>query len=174
MDYPERVDKLVIMNVPHPARYEVGYRMPLQWFMSWYIGAFQIPYLPEQFMSRNARSIAEGLRLSAVRKQAFNDADIAVYAQAISQPGAMQAAIHYYRALVRWGFRLPVKRIDVPTLMLWGKQDIALRKELTYGTEKWVADFRIHYIPDCGHWVQNEAPDEVNQQLLDFIGNATA
>lgn len=54
-------------------------------------------------------------------------------------------------------------------MMVWGEEDIALRKELTYGTEKWVTDFRIHYLPDCGHWVQNEAPEVVNQLLLDFI-----
>lgn len=169
MDYPERLDKLVIMNVPHPACYGTGFRMPSQWLKSWYIGAFQIPYLPERLMSRNARRVAEGLRWGSVRKQAFNDADIAVYAKAIAQPGVMRAAINYYRALARWGFRLPVKRIDVPTMMVWGEQDLALRQELTYGTEKWVTDFRIHYIPDCGHWVQNEAPDVVNQLLVDFI-----
>lgn len=169
MDYAERVEKLVIMNVPHPAQYQIGVCLPQQWLKSWYIAAFQIPSLPERFMSSNARQIAEGLRISAMRKNAFSDADLAVYARAIAQPGAMQAAINYYRAWVRWGFRLPNRRIDVPTLMLWGEEDIALSKELTYGTERWVRDLRIHYIPNCGHWVQNEAAEEVNQQLLDFI-----
>lgn len=169
MDYPERVAKLVIMNVPHPARTSAGFLMPRQWLKSWYIAAFQIPWLPESFIRRNARLVAEGLRASAVRKYAFSDEDLDVYANAIAQPRAMHCAINYYRALVRSGFWLPLKRIEVPTLMIWGENDIALSKELTYGTEKWVSDFRIHYIPNCGHWVQNEAAEQVNRLMLEFI-----
>lgn len=169
MDYPERVSKLMILNAPHPARWHAGFFMPQQWLHSWYILAFQLPRLPEKFIARNARRTAEGIRWSAIRKDAFTDADIEIYAQAIAQPDAMRAAIDYYRALVRWGFWLPVKRIDVPTLMLWGENDIALTKPLTYHTEKWVSDFRIQYIPNCGHWVQNEAAEQVNRALLEFI-----
>jgi epoxide hydrolase 4 len=171
MNYPERVEKLVILNVPHPARQYTGFFMPSQWLKSWYILAFQLPYLPEMILTRNPRQIAEGLRLSAVRKEAFKDADLDVYAKAIAQPNAMHSALNYYRAWVRWGFGLPVKPIDAPTMMIWGEQDIALNKELSYGTEKWVRDFRIHYIPDSGHWVQVEAAQEVNRLLLEFIGD---
>lgn len=169
MEYPERVDKLVIMNVPHPAAHRRGFRIPRQWLMSWYIASFQIPYLPETFMSKNAALIAQGMRQTAVRKEAFTDADLRIYARAIAQPGAMRAAVNYYRAFVRWGFWLPYKPIDAPTLMLWGLEDIALSKELTYGTDQFVRDFRIHYIPNCGHWVQNEASAEVNQVMLNFL-----
>lgn len=169
MDYPERLEKLVIMNVPHPGAVSRGLTMPRQWLKSYYIGMFQVPWLPEWFIQNNPRFAAEAMRQTAVRKEAFTDADLAVNARAIGQPGAMRAALNYYRALVRSGFASPIKPIDVPTLMIWGEDDVALSKELTYGTDKWVSDFRIHYIPHCGHWVQNEAADEVNQVMLDFI-----
>ena len=71
----------------------------------------------------------------------------------------MHCAINYYRALVRWGLRLPVKPIEAPTHMIWGENDVALEKALTYGTGRYVSEFRIHYIPRCGHWVQNEAAE---------------
>jgi pimeloyl-ACP methyl ester carboxylesterase len=169
MDYPERVSRLAILNVPHPAKFLDGFRIPQQWLRSWYIGFFQLPWLPETFITRNARWVARGMRSSAVRKQAFTNEDLEMYAQALLQPGAAHAAINYYRALLRWDFWLPLKPIKVPTLMIWGEEDIALSKRLTYGTEKYVSDFRLHYIPRCGHWVQNEAPDEVNQLLLEFL-----
>ena len=169
MDYPERVSKLVILNAPHPARWRAGFFMPQQWLHSWYILAFQLPRLPETFIAKNARRIAQGIRWSAVRKHAFTDADVEMYAQAIAQPDAMRAGLDYYRALMRWGFWLPVKRIDVPTQMLWGENDIALTKPLTYHTEKWVSDFRIQYVPNCGHWVQNEAAEQVNRAMFEFI-----
>lgn len=172
MDYPERVSKLVIMNVPHPATARAGFRIPRQWLKSWYIAFFQLPRLPERFLTEFPLRTARGIRSTAVRREAFSDADIDVYAAAIAQPGAMHAAVNYYRSLVRGGFWLPVKPIDVPTMMIWGEEDIALDKALTYGTDRWVRDFRIHYIPNCGHWVQNEAAAEVNKLMLDFIGGA--
>ena len=169
MDYPERVEKLVIMNVPHPGKIRDGLRNPRQWRKSYYIGMFQVPYLPERWISRNARQMARVIRHGAVRREAFTDADVTEYARAIAQPRAMECAINYYRAWMRWGMFRAIKPIDAPTLMLWGEEDLALEKEMTYGTEKFVRDFRIHYIPRCGHWVQNEAADTVNELLLDFL-----
>jgi pimeloyl-ACP methyl ester carboxylesterase len=52
---------------------------------------------------------------------------------------------------------------NVPTLMIWGENDTALGKELTYGTEAYVRNFQIRYIPNCSHWVQQERPDLVTQ-----------
>ena len=169
MDYSERVEKLVIMNVPHPGKVPDGLRNPRQWLKSYYIGAFQIPYLPEKWIAKNARRMAKSIRHMATRRDAFSDEDIAQYARAIAQPDAMHCALNYYRAWVRWGIWRRIKPIDVPTLMLWGEDDVALSKELTYGTEKFVRDFRMHYIPNCGHWVQNEAAEEVNRELVQFI-----
>jgi len=172
MEYAERVEKLVIMNVPHPARWRAGFFMPRQWLKSWYIAFFQIPYLPENFLEKNAARVAANIRATAIRQEAFSDADVEEYARAIAQPGAMRAAVNYYRAWLRWGFGLPITIIETPTLMIWGEEDIALSKELTYGTEKFVRDFRIHYIPNCGHWVQNEAAEEVNRVMLEFLKRA--
>jgi pimeloyl-ACP methyl ester carboxylesterase len=59
--------------------------------------------------------------------------------------------------------------IETPTLLIWAEDDVALGKPLTYGLEKWVPNLTMHYVPHCGHWVQNEAPDEVNRHVLGFV-----
>jgi pimeloyl-ACP methyl ester carboxylesterase len=59
--------------------------------------------------------------------------------------------------------------ITIPTLMIWGEQDTALGKELTYGTEQYVRHLQIRYIPDTSHWVQQEKPDLVNQFMQEFL-----
>jgi pimeloyl-ACP methyl ester carboxylesterase len=70
-------------------------------------------------------------------------------------------------------FRYPPLRrkqvIEAPTLLIWAEDDVALGKSLTFGLEKRVPNMTVHYIPHCGHWVQNEAPDEVNAQMLTFL-----
>ena len=79
--------------------------------------------------------------------------------------------LNYYRNLPQglldktWGM------LSVPTLMVWGEDDPALGKELTYGTESYVNDFQIQYIPNCGHWVQQEHPEQVNQFIQSFLQN---
>ena len=82
--------------------------------------------------------------------------------------------INYYRALVRGGGGrrqrdLGTPIIETPTLMLWGEDDLALTKETTYGTENWVRDFTIRYLPRISHWVQQDAPNEVNAMIRAFI-----
>lgn len=173
MDYGERVEKLVILNAPHPGLWRKGMTLPAQWLRSWYIGAFQLPWLPEKVFQRNPGLLAASMRATAGRRDACGNAELAEYARAFAQPGAMHAALNYYRALVRWGFWRALKPIDAPTLMIWGELDIALDRRLTLGTEQFVRDFRIHYLPECGHWVQQEAADKVNQILLEFVGPAT-
>ena len=53
--------------------------------------------------------------------------------------------------------------------MVWGEDDVALSKETTYGTENYVSDFRIRYLPRISHWVQQEAPAAVNAMMSAFL-----
>jgi pimeloyl-ACP methyl ester carboxylesterase len=174
MDYPQAVEKLVICNVPHPARFAEDLYTFRQLRKSWYIFLFQLPWLPERLLGRDPlRALTRTMRDSAVRQEVFSDADLRVYAEALSQPGALTASINYYRAAARWGRKLPTKPIAAPTLILWGEEDHVLGKELVAGTERFVSDLRVHYIPRCGHWVQQEAREEVTAALLDFLGPAS-
>jgi pimeloyl-ACP methyl ester carboxylesterase len=82
--------------------------------------------------------------------------------------------VNYYRALVRGGGgrrqrKLGYPMIETPTLMIWGEDDMALTKETTFGTEDVVKDFTIRYLPRISHWVQQDAPDEVNAMMSAFL-----
>jgi epoxide hydrolase 4 len=108
-------------------------------------------------------------RRTAVRTGAFSDADLTVMAAALAQPGALRTMIHWYRAAFRYPPLQRTRVIEAPTLLIWAEDDVALDKSLTYGLEKRVPHLTVHYISGCGHWVQNEAPDEVNAQMLAFL-----
>jgi pimeloyl-ACP methyl ester carboxylesterase len=161
------LERLVIMNVPHPGAAFRGRQL----LRSWYVFFFQLPWLPERMLSaRNYAAIANAFRGMAVDRRRFPDQVIDVYRKNAAHPGALTAMVNYYRALVRGGgmrrqraLGHPV--IDTPTLMIWGEQDRALGKELTYGTEAFVRDFTIRYLPGVSHWVQQEAPEAVNAML---------
>jgi len=106
-----------------------------------------------------------------VNPHTFTSADLDALVAAAAKPNALTSMLNYYRNL-RQPDSLLNRHWDVlqvPTLMVWGENDAALSKELTYGTEALVADFRIHYIPQCSHWVQQEQPALVNQYIRDFL-----
>lgn len=170
MDYPQRVERLVILNAPHPVAFAREMRHWSQRRRSWYMFYFQIPWLPETLFALSPMGTARlFFRKAAYRKAAFSDEDLRAFASAMGQPGALRAMIHWYRAAFRYPPAQRVRPIEAPTLLIWGVKDIALGMELTRGLEKWVPHLTVHYIQECGHWVQNEATDEVNAALLAFL-----
>lgn len=170
------LEKLIICNVPHPVLFGRALRTGFaQLRKSWYILFFQIPRLPEFLLGLGgARGVGEMMRRSAVDKTNFSREVLAVYQRNAAQPGALTAMLNYYRALFRARKKLAARAvsiIEVPTLMIWGESDVALTKASTYGTERLVSDFRIRYLPRVSHWVQQEAPAQVNAMIQAFLAD---
>ena len=166
------LERLVVMNVPHPM---VGAREIRHWRQlrrSWYIFFFQIPRLPERMLLRkDGEAIKRAFHRMAVDKSNFAPDVLQTYADAGGRPGAMTAMVNYCRALLRHrdSIDLGDGRIDTPTLMIWGEEDSALNIRCTEGTEEWVPNLELHRLPGVSHWVQQEAPKEVNAILEDRL-----
>jgi len=169
--YPNLVEKLIILNLPHPAKFAQGLRTPQQLLRSSYIFLFQLPFVPEMLIQFDDYKALESAFLGmAVNKTAFTQEDLDAYKDAFAKRGAVTAALNYYRNIFQQGLTSQDWSVlDVPTLMIWGESDTALGKELTYGTEAYVRDFQIKYIPHCSHWVQQEQPQLVNQYIREFL-----
>jgi pimeloyl-ACP methyl ester carboxylesterase len=165
------LERLVIMNVPHPAPFAREARRWRQIRRSWYGLFFQLPRLPEMLLrAGDFRAVQQAFLRSAVDKSRFPREVLRVYRDNAAGRGALTAMLNYYRALIRGGGgerqrRLGYPVIDVPTLMLWGKEDVALCIETTYGTGEYVKDLTLRYLPGVSHWVQQEAPEIVNGMI---------
>ncbi len=172
------LERLIICNVPHPAVMselsDIG-NLWAQLKKSWYIFFFQIPELPEALLSRDeGKAFATMMAQSAVDKAKFPPEVGDVYRMNAVQPGALTAMLNYYRALLRGGgarrqAQLGMPVIEVPTLMVWGEDDVALTKETTYGTDKYVNELTVRYLPRVSHWVQQEQPEAVNAMIAAFL-----
>lgn len=168
------LQRLVVCNAPHPQAMQ-NQRSWQQLRRSWYVFFFQIPGLAEHMLGRNAgAAMARIMRDSALDKTNFPDEVGEVYRANAMQPEALTAMINYYRALVRGGGAqrqraLGYPLIEVPTLMVWGEDDSALGKETTYGTEDYVRNLTIRYLPRVSHWVQQEAPEATNAMIAAFL-----
>ncbi len=168
--HPEMVERLIVMNIPHPAKFAKGLRTPQQLMRSSYAFFFQLPVLPERVLQAANYGVIERMFTGmAVDKSAFTSRDIKAYKEAIAKRGALTATLNYYRNALSSFRQQDWSLLNVPTLMIWGEEDAALGKELTFGTEEYVRDFQIRYIPNCSHWVQNERPELVNEYMREFL-----
>ena len=169
--YPERLHKLSILNVPHPAVIRRFLSRDFeQMRRSWYAMFFQLPWIPEAVIKRNDwREGVRALRGSS-KLHSFSDEDIAKYKEAWSQPDAMTSMLNWYRALVQHSPKFPQDfRIKLPTLMMWGMKDFALSHRMARPSMDYVDEGNLILFPEATHWIQHDAAEEVNHYLTDFI-----
>lgn len=184
--YPQRLKKLVILNVPYPSILR-DHLMSGKWeqlLKSWYIFAFQLPLLPEAMASIADYEAFANILRSTSKEGSFTEEDIARYKRAWAQPGALTGMLNWYRAMIRQNAdRVPAalageqprnksKRITTPTLMLWGEKDVALTKDLAQPSIDLCENGELIFFPNATHWVQHDEAEAVNRHILNFIREA--
>ena len=172
------LDRLVIFNGPPPGTGERTGRMTLRQLKRFfYVIFFQLPGLPERVLAARDYQAIEGMFRGrmAGRPERFSNEDIRIYKEAMARPGALTAGINYYRGLIRGGGAkrmaargFPV--VETPTLMSWGEDDKVLLPSSIDGAGEFVKDLTLRFLPGVGHWVQQEAPEEVNGMLSAWLG----
>jgi pimeloyl-ACP methyl ester carboxylesterase len=174
--HPAAVERLVILNAPHPTAMAEALGSSLtQLRRSWYMFFFQLPFLPEWYLARDDyKMVARALVGNMVHRERLSREDVEQFRKAMAKPGTATAAINYYRAAFRDALRNRLRvrevRVDVPTLVVWGERDAFLGKELTERLDRWVRDVRVEYLPDAGHWVQQDEPETVTRLRGVFLG----
>jgi pimeloyl-ACP methyl ester carboxylesterase len=168
MLYPELVSRLIILNSPHPVAYlREMRRSPRQKWRAKYQLLFHPPWLAEFVMRRFRYAL---LRRALARLGSFTSEEIERYVEAWMKPGALTGMANYYRAMRhRKGMRGLIRRIDIPTLMIWGDLDPFFTPETLRDFDEYVPDLRVEHISYVGHFVQTDAPGKVNQLMIEFL-----
>ena len=170
--YPERIEKLAILNVPHPAvMFRTLRSSPAQLRKSWYMFFFQIPLLPEAMLRTNDWAGAvEMLRRSSL-PGSFTEQDFEQYRQAWWRKGAFTSMLNWYRAVIQHPPAMPADpRLRLPTLVLWGKRDIALSHEMAQLSIDLCEDGQLIFFENATHWVQHDEAEAVTAYLIGFFG----
>jgi pimeloyl-ACP methyl ester carboxylesterase len=173
---PHRLERVVMINAPHGAVMRRHLRRsPAQWFRSSYIGFFQLPWIPE-LVSRMGqwRLLVRALQQSS-RPGTFTPADLERYRQAWAQPQAYHAMLNWYRAVVRMPPPLPGRHpIPVPTLLIWGANDVFLGREMARPSLALCQDGQLVMLEEGTHWVHHEESARVNGLIETFLRGGQA
>lgn len=170
--HPQRVERLVILNVPHPAVFGEALRSSReQRRKSWYMFFFQLPLLPELLLKAGGCGLMKASLRASSRPGTFSEADLERYREAWSRPGAVKSMLNWYRAMFRFrGTRMKSAPVRPPTLILWGADDHFLGAEMAEASVRQCEDARLELLPGVSHWIQHEARERVNAELLAFLG----
>jgi len=168
--YPQRIAKLVVLNVPHPSVMRKFLSTDRRQFRrSWYMFFFQLPWLPEVLLSAFDYRLAARSLLRSSRVGTFSPEDVVQYRAAWSQSGALTAMINWYRALFRFRTKFADRTVHIPTRILWGERDSFLLREMAQASLRYCDDAELFTFADATHWLQHEEPARVSQLLIDFF-----
>ena len=172
--YPDRLQKLAILNMPHPAvMMHTLMRSPAQLRRSWYIFFFQVPFLAEAILRNNDCSLLVKALLSGSQPGSFTQEDLDLYLQAWWRRGAITGMLNWYRAIVRTPVNMSANlHIKVPTLVLWGAQDTALSLSMAKPSLDLCDAGKLVIFENASHWVQHDVSDSVNKHLVEFFSTS--
>ncbi|RME08609.1 MAG: alpha/beta hydrolase, partial [Anaerolineae bacterium] len=172
LQHPDRVRRLAIANVPHPAVMRRFLRhSPRQMLKSWYIFFFQIPGLAEFLLeARDFNLAVRSLQRSGL-PGTFAPDELERYRQSWKTAGGLRGMIHWYRAALRYPPPEPADPVlRMPVLILWGKRDIALHSAMAEASMAYCPQGRLVAFDDASHWVMRDRPAEVNRELSEHFG----
>ena len=166
---PERLASLSALSVPHPMAFVRSMLTSRQGLASWYMYVNQLPWVPERLMlgrDGRGRAIAKSLIRSGLTPQAA-ERD----ARAMTETGALTAALNWYRAMPLNGSGLrAADKITVPTLYVWSDRDIAITAKPARDTANYVSGpYRFETLHGASHWLPEEKPTEIADMLLQWF-----
>lgn len=169
--HPERVNRAVTVNVPHPEVYrEYFTRSPCQLLRSWYIFFFQLPRLPEWLCRIGDWRGLRWFTDTSNREDTFTESTLDRYREAWSRRDAVTGMINWYRAMIQESIEQPTSQMaGPPALLIWGPQDPYMDRAMARPSIDYCSTGHLERIEDGTHWVHHELPDRVNAALLDFL-----
>lgn len=170
MHHPELVASLTAVSVPHPQAFLTSMVRSTQGLKSWYMLAFQVPWLPERILGSRREVGVRQLRAAGLTAD-----DVARFREEIVDGGALTTALNWYRAMPLGDPRLTRGRVSVPTTMVWSDEDIALGRWGVEHTARLVdAPYRFVELNGVSHWIPTQAPEALAEAILDRVGVSTS
>jgi pimeloyl-ACP methyl ester carboxylesterase len=167
-DRPDLVRSLTAVSVPHPAAFLRAMGTSTQGLKSWYMGLFQLPFVPEL-----SATVAGGPFDQALRHGGMTDAEVERFRTEIVEYGALPGGLAWYRAMPFGDPRAMTGRVRVPTTLVWSDGDVAVGRQGAERSGEWVdAPYHFEVLEGVSHWIPTHAPEALARAVLDRVGSA--
>lgn len=173
IQYPDLFTGHISMNGPHPGVFGKHLRNSFKQIrMSWYIYFFQMPWIPELvFRAQDLAVLTQMYRGPKNDVDKYPDEVIEAYKYYFSQDGAWTPPINYYRNIDFADDSTKIPKVKVPTLIVWGTEDMALDRRLADLAAEECVFARVKYVEGATHWVQQDNPKVVNKLVWEFLNS---
>jgi len=172
---PERVERFVALNIPHPFTGHGPRGLLTLWRF-----AYQVPLALPGLGSRTSRWLASWDSARAQRAgMPWDPAETDTFLGQFAEPARAEAASRVYRSFITTDMprslssRYRAMRLRTPTLILHGTGDPAVRPVHLEGYEPYADDLRVELVPSAGHFIVDEQPDLVATRLRSFLGGSS-
>lgn len=162
---PDLIRTLTAVSVPHPAAFLKSFGTSMQLLRSWYMLAFQVPWIPELLLSNEtfARTVLH--RTGQAPDAAARDA------ARLTDRGAVRGGVHWYRALALSDPKSSLGRVSVPTLMVWSDDDVAVGASGVDATHRYVeGPYRLETLAGVSHWIPDAEPEVLARYVIEHAG----
>ena len=182
LSQPDRIERLVIVNAPHPYIYQKTIIENLdQRQAAQYVRTFRGEELERRIAENGLDWFFDHSFMRYLPAGSVSDAERAAYLDEWGQDGALTAMFNWYRASptdvpamdevieTTEFLQKPLPQFHRPTLIVWGMKDPALLPCQLDGIEDHVTDITVVRIPDAGHFSPWEAPDAVTNAMREWL-----
>lgn len=171
VDHPERVERMIVVDAPHPWPPQRLSNLTEIW-RSWYASSLAAPALGPWLLRRT--DFVKGILTRAAPPETFTQAELDSYADSFRAPErarAINSLYRYYHRTVADGLRgrWRDKRLAVPTLLLFGADDLYVSAKLVDGYQPYADEMRAEVIPGAGHFLVDERPELVAERAVEFF-----
>lgn len=168
--YPDRLNRVVLMDGPHPDVWgKQALKHPTQALRSTYVAFFQLPWVPEAMLGAFDGAGLKAMIQGSAKAGSFEPGALEHYARAWAHPGSVTAMLNYYRALRERPKTEEPARLKPPTLILWAGDDVFLEKNVAEAGLALCNDGKLEIVEGASHWLHIEQPERINARIVSFL-----
>jgi pimeloyl-ACP methyl ester carboxylesterase len=172
---PERIDRMVVLNIPHPFQRPQLRKLAASWRF-WYQWVIATPGLGAWLLRHRPGFVRYILTVGAVHRESLKPEELDVFIERWREPERARASSRLYRTFVTREFaqvaagRYRRQRLRVPTRVVFGARDAFSSPVWLDGFEPYADDMAVELVPDSGHFIAEEKPELVAERAREFLG----
>ena len=164
LQYPQHIEHLTLVSVPHKGAFIRAMFSSRQFLQSYYMALFQLPLIPELLFKK-----LPFLSHRLLANSGMTEAQISAFQQDFLVDNRIDTALNWYRGMPLTKASNPFKKIDIPTLYIWGEEDTALNRKGAELNKNYFSNTYQEHFMSANHWIPYQNAPELADCFLKAV-----